>query len=198
MDGLDIQIRATHIPGKVNTVTDSLSRLERSGDYSIKKDILFKAVNQMKIHVNVDLFASTKNHRLLTFCSLRCPPQPTKESNTKLIKKGGNPLGNAFHIHWGGGMVPLMHPPIPLIGRTLRKFAEEGKTGILIAPDWKGQVWSPLLNKLKRRKILLGESSEILVPGPGMKRRDQQLPPGKLAMYLLRSSPRFKAVLSSS
>jgi hypothetical protein len=191
IDRNDLRIRATHIPGSANKTTDALSRLERSGDYSLKKGILEKICPVIGIYPDVDLFASKRNHLLQTYCSLRYQPAHKVNPPPGLIrtrKKGdaGNPLGNAFHLNWKG-LTPLIHPPIPLIYRALEKFSNEGDMSILIAPDWPGQTWNSLLHKLHVKKIVLGDSEEVLEKGPGMKRRNMKLPPGKIALFLLKT-----------
>ncbi|KAA6401219.1 MAG: hypothetical protein EZS28_003263, partial [Streblomastix strix] len=47
-EALKIQISARHVPGKENTVADSLSRLETSGDYMINPEILAEALDQLQ------------------------------------------------------------------------------------------------------------------------------------------------------
>jgi hypothetical protein len=47
---------------------------------------------------------------------------------------------NAFNL--AEHKVLLIHPPIPLILKALRKFKREGKEAVLVVPDWKGQIWT--------------------------------------------------------
>jgi hypothetical protein len=70
----------------------------------------------------------------------------------------------------------------------LRKFQEEGKIAILIAPSWNSQVWTDLLEKITISTIPLGKSENVLIPGKAMIKRDFHLPPGNLNAYLLRNS----------
>jgi hypothetical protein len=58
----------------------------------------------------------------------------------------------------------------------------------LIAPFWKGQVWTDLLKKLTISTIPLGRSKNMLIEGKFMVKREFQLPPGNLNAYLLRNS----------
>jgi hypothetical protein len=81
----------------------------------------------------------------------------------------------------------LIHPPIPLILQALRKFEREGKEAVLIVLDWKGQIWTPLLRKLSVQKLTLGDAEVVLEKGPDMKKKDLALPPGNIAMYLLKN-----------
>jgi hypothetical protein len=61
-------------------------------------------------------------------------------------------MGNAMHLIWPSDKVLLMHPPIPLILQALRKFEREGKEAVLIVPDWRGQIWTPLVKGYQFRK----------------------------------------------
>jgi hypothetical protein len=169
-----IYLHADHIPGVINDFTDGLSRLETSGDYTLKKGILERALKELKIKPDVDLFASNQNAKTDIFCSLK---QGSKRGR----------LGNAFDIEWKG-MTPLIHPPIPLLAKALEKFMREGETGILIVPDWPGQKWSPLLRELSVRKLVIGPSSTSLLKGPGMSKRQLLLPPGNLALHIIKTN----------
>jgi hypothetical protein len=73
----------------------------------------------------------------------------------------------------------------------LKKF-KEGKIAILIAPDWKGKVWSDLLGKMTISTIPLGKSENALIPGKMMKKREFHLPPGNLNACLLKNSSYYK------
>jgi hypothetical protein len=115
--------------------------------------------------------------------------EESSDSEVLFIKKPeksilGSTCRNALYVSWIG-MNPLIHPPIPLIYRALQKFSREGKMGVLITPDWKGQIWSPLLRKMSIRKIVLGPSRNVLRKGPLMKKRNLCLPPGNIAIHLL-------------
>jgi hypothetical protein len=145
-DKIGVTLTAVHIPGVENTVTDSLSCLELSGDYQIKKALLWPALKKLNFRPNVNLFARTSNALLRTFCSLKSAKAKRKrKENDALAKKPESiRLGNAFQIKCSK-MNPIIHHPIPLIMKSLRKFEEEGEHAVLIVPDWKGQPWSPLL-----------------------------------------------------
>jgi hypothetical protein len=43
---MNLTLTAVHIPRVENTVTDSLSRLELSGDYQIKKSVIWPALQK--------------------------------------------------------------------------------------------------------------------------------------------------------
>jgi hypothetical protein len=176
-------LRATYIVGEHNDAADRLSRLERAGDYQLNPEIFGDICDRLHFYPKVDLFASKQNHLLPTWGGLRAP---IKENEAAKF------VGNAFNTSWKD-MKPLIHPPIPLIFKSLKKFQREA-TGraMFIAPDWQGQYWSPLLKELTDRKFVIGPITEdLLIPGSRMKKRMKDnkgtlLPPGNLAVYILR------------
>jgi hypothetical protein len=163
---MNLTLTAVHIPGVENTTTDSLSCLELSGDYQIKKPVILEVLKKLQFRPNVDLFARKSNAILRNFCSLKLAKEKEKERVARM--RNGKPemsrLGNAFQIKWSK-MNPIIHPPIPLIMKSLRKFEEEVKLAALIVPDWKGQPWSSLLRKLSIAKVKLGPSEKVLIKG---------------------------------
>jgi hypothetical protein len=96
-------------------------------------------------------------------------------------------MGNAMHLFWQKNSLLLLHPPIPLILRSLQKFEREGKVAVLVVPDWKGQIWTPIVKRLIVNKVVLGNAEDTLVKGTLMKRKDLSLPPGNMAMYFLKN-----------
>jgi hypothetical protein len=106
------------------------------------------------------LFAKGEDMKCTRFCALR-PYQ----------KNGTEYMDNAMRLIWPNDKVLLIHPPIPLILQALRKFQREGKEAILIVPDWKGQIWTPLLKRLSVQKLVLGDAEIVLEKGPDMKKR---------------------------
>jgi hypothetical protein len=87
-------------------------------------------------------------------------------------------------MEWGS-FSHLIHPPIPLIFRCLRKVEEEQVRGVMIVPAWRGQPWTNLLQRMTIKKMILGDSNKILQPGKLMRRYGTQLPPGRLGIHLL-------------
>jgi hypothetical protein len=92
-------------------------------------------------------------------------------------------------MDWGP-FFPLIHPPIPLLLRCLRKVREEKVKGVVILPAWQGQVWSAMLNEMIVKQVDLGEASSILNSGASMKRNGTLLPPGHLLMCLVNGAMR--------
>jgi hypothetical protein len=57
-----------------------------------------------------------------------------------------------------------INSPISLINKVLEKFSR-GELGVMILPNWSGQSWSYMLEKLSVKMKILGRSEEVLFPG---------------------------------
>jgi hypothetical protein len=165
-----MQMRATHLPGVENGVADSLSRLSRSGDYSLDLHVYRKGIQILGVTPQVDLFANRQNHK--------CPRYVTVEKDAEAHAR------NAFALEWRGCCV-LIHPPIPLILRCVRKVIQDQTLAVMVVPAWVGQPWSTLLSQIALRQVDLGQAKDILQPGPWMQQTGLQLPPGTLRMCLV-------------
>jgi hypothetical protein len=173
IDKNGLALKAVHIPGKLNTTMDKLSCLEMSGDYSLPRKTFQFIQETLRCYLIVDMFASKKNQLLKKYASVI----PTKDPDN---------VKNALRIDWRKFVYPmLLHPPIPLILKTIQKFANEGSKAILIVPKWKGQVWSTLVEEFTMSRITLGDAENVLIPGKNMGKRNMFLPPGKLYLFLL-------------
>jgi hypothetical protein len=126
--------------------------------------------NALQIQPELDLFATKKNAKLPDFIS------PFHRDNTC--------IRDAMVIPWDK-IFFFAHPPIPLIGKCLRKILQENASGVLVLPHWKGQSWGTLLGRMSKETLVLGKSEEILTAGSIMKRRGDRLPPGYLAAHVL-------------
>jgi hypothetical protein len=166
-----IRIECQHVPGEENNIADALSRLAKSGDYSLKEGVLMKAEATLGETAEVDLFANARNKQKEKYCT---------------VEKDRNAVGrNAMNMSWTDGTV-LLHPPIPMITRVLVKVQTDHARAILIVPAWRGQIWSPLLRTLTvKGPVVLGKCEELLEMGPGMKAKRAALPPGLLAASVL-------------
>jgi hypothetical protein len=90
----------------LNTTIDILSRLQI---VSHKKPF-----NSFKKHWKVDPFSSRKN------CLLR-------KYTLVILSKNPHSIGNALKISWQNIHYPvLIHPPIPLILKSIQKLTNEG------------------------------------------------------------------------
>ncbi|KAA6371021.1 MAG: putative Transposon Tf2-6 polyprotein, partial [Streblomastix strix] len=170
MEQLNIQIRSTHIPGIANKTADSLSRLNRAGDYSLSKKTASRACMMMKFKPTIDLFASRKNRLMKEYCTIN----QDKEAVAR----------DAFSISWAREQ-PIIHPPIPLIGRCLKRVLQERIQALIITPKWEGQYWWPLLQQMTVNSLNLGQADQILKNGTIANRKGWALPPGELLASLI-------------
>jgi hypothetical protein len=166
----EISITAVHVKGVENSVADSLSRLSRSGDYSLKAGVTQQLCAALQVTPVVDLFATRENAQFPSFVS------PMLGDHT-LVR-------DALGITWAA-QLNFVHPPIPLIGRCLRKILAENASAVVVLPHWKGQSWSNVLNKMSKNMTIIGNSEEVLKPGSIMASKGDKLPPGLLAAHLL-------------
>ncbi|KAA6382230.1 MAG: hypothetical protein EZS28_022244 [Streblomastix strix] len=65
------KLKAEYIPGIQNRVPDSLSRIIRSGDYFLRKDVQQKTLNLLEIKLSMDTFATRLNRQHRVFCSYK-------------------------------------------------------------------------------------------------------------------------------
>ncbi|KAA6397681.1 MAG: hypothetical protein EZS28_006787 [Streblomastix strix] len=61
---LKLQITTIHIPGKLNSTTDSLSRLYRSGDYTVNDGIIQMICKTWNYMPQIDVFATYSGQSL--------------------------------------------------------------------------------------------------------------------------------------
>jgi hypothetical protein len=153
-----------------NTVADSLSRLSRSGDYSLIQGKYQEMCVTLGVTPTIDLFATAENAKLAQFISPRVMDQ------TK--------VRDALSIPWTQGL-PFLHPPVPLVARCLRKILEENVPAVIVLPHWRGQSWSVLLQRMTAKQMILGRSDDVLLPGKQMTEKGDKIPPGYLSAHLL-------------
>ncbi|KAA6367703.1 MAG: hypothetical protein EZS28_036770 [Streblomastix strix] len=103
----DIQLQTIYIPCASNSTAESLSRLTRSGHYSIAQVRAQQVMKMLGIHAQIDAFATRRNKVFKTY---RSPRQ-----NNRVMARDGLTIDWNEQIAW-------LHPPIPLIGRC---FAED-------------------------------------------------------------------------
>jgi hypothetical protein len=63
----DIRLSPKHIPGVQNTLADSLSRLDRAGDYELKQEFYQKGLQTLGLYPTVDCFANKNNTKCRRF-----------------------------------------------------------------------------------------------------------------------------------
>ena len=117
---------ASHIPGEENLIADFLSRGKCLPSEWMLSPIVFRQIMSVFGVLDIDLFATSLNHRLPRFCSR--------------IRELGAFALDAFAIPWGGWRA-YAFPPFALIPRVLRKIREDQASVILIAPWWPARSW---------------------------------------------------------
>jgi hypothetical protein len=89
-----------------------------SGDYQLNKKVFQRIQRMWHCYPKVDLFASKKNQLIKTYASI--------------IPRGDTDnIGNALRQNWSKIKTPILL----LLLKVLKKFQEEGKIAILIAPS---------------------------------------------------------------
>ena len=122
-----VSIKARHIPGCLNVLTDSLSRRNQiqSTEWPLNPTVV-KSLFKRWGTPHVDLFAMRHNHKL----SLFLLPVP-------------DPLAwevEALHQDWTG-LMGYAYPPTALLSKILTKVYNQQCDLILIAPGWPGMPW---------------------------------------------------------
>jgi hypothetical protein len=132
-------------------------------EYYLKEEYLTRVVRELALQPDTDPFAAS----------------PYIRSDTAT----GHPK-EAFALKWAGQRL-FLHPPPHMITRALSKMRQEEARGILIAPVWKSQPWSPLLSQLTRRSVILGPFETVMEVTPRFRREGWLLPPGDVMAVLL-------------
>ena len=127
-----LNIRARHIPGKLNVIADQLSR---QGHILPTEWILLPEVVQELFArwgtPNIDLFATSLSNQ----CPVYVSPVPDPQAWEV----------DAFSISWNN-LHAYAYPPTKLLLPLLKKLEDtDSFIMILIAPLWPKQVWYPLL-----------------------------------------------------
>ena len=130
----NIQLRARHIPGRLNVIADALSRSHQviPTEWQLHPQVV-QRVFQVWGTPHLDLFATRHNAQLQQFVS------PVPDNRARAV--------DALSLHWQG-MWAYAFPPPPLLAKVLAKAWEEELEMILIAPLWPAQPWFPRLLEL--------------------------------------------------
>ncbi|KAA6394977.1 MAG: hypothetical protein EZS28_009501 [Streblomastix strix] len=144
-----MQKSAFHIPGRVITVANSLSRLATSGDYEMRQEELKETLFQLKIKPTIEIFAYQKNRKYRRFNCLmwdRC-----EETQ------------NGFKMSWNKQIL-MLNPSIMLIQKVSNKITKGLIEEVIVVPNWQAQSWRGDLQKITVKQLIMGRCAEVLVP----------------------------------
>ncbi|KAA6371882.1 MAG: hypothetical protein EZS28_032591 [Streblomastix strix] len=168
---LQLQNTTIHISGKLNLTTDSLSRLCRSGDYTLQVGMIQLICKTLNYMPQIDIFAPQRNKLINNY-----------------VRVGLNDLGthfhNAFNYNWSKVKL-YIYPLTPVLNTVLQKMKQDKAQRIIIAPIWAGQLWYTKLKSLSIKFLFFGLSERILEMGQRMKDKDQKLSPGNVGAFLM-------------
>jgi hypothetical protein len=148
-----VTLRAVHLAGASNTLADMLSRKAVSPlEWSLDKGVV-RSLFGILGRPHVDLFASSDNAQLPTFCTWRQDPRALAM--------------DAFSIPWTG-MWGYAFPPIALLVKVLNKVERDKCRVLLIAPVWPRRHWyTRLLSLLWQEPVLLPDKPRLLTQQKG-------------------------------
>ncbi|KAA6360250.1 MAG: hypothetical protein EZS28_044223, partial [Streblomastix strix] len=153
------------------SIADSLSRLDSSGDYRINPQLVKILFLWWDLEPTLDLFQNQYNAILSRYVST-----DPRDSNAQWI--------GAFNHTWENEIL-WIHPHILMISQILITLKLQQFTEIVVVPWWPGQPRFTTLLQENQRRIILGPSNRILPRGPSMIAKRQHLPPGKIAAILI-------------
>ena len=128
---LEMSVRARHIPGRLNCLADLLSRRNQivSTEWSLHPQV-FKQVCQLWGTPQIDLMATSLNHKLALYVS----PFPDPQAYAV----------DAMSLSWEN-MDAYLFPPWPLIHQVLLKLQSHNCVLTVILPLWPNSAWFPLV-----------------------------------------------------
>ena len=117
-----VTLKAIHIPGCLNVMTNLLSRSNQvqSTEWSLHPQ-MFKQICQMWFSPQVDLFATLLNHKIPLYVF----PVPDQ---------------NVWDID-ALGLIAYAYPPTALLHKVIQKIRQSSCLIIVIAPGWPGVPW---------------------------------------------------------
>ena len=146
-----IMLTAEHLPGHLNQVADTQSRIyEDSSNWQLMPEV-FKQLDKRWGPFQIDWFADRLNAQVRKFVSWK--PDPEAWQVDAFTMPWQEELGYAF-------------PPFCLIGRCLAKVQRDSAEMVLVTPVWQTQPWFPrVLGMLTDFPVLLPQAPNLLT-GP--------------------------------
>lgn len=124
------------IPGKSNAAADFYSiKFSVDMEWCIG-DELFQGLCCRWFTPEIDLFASSRNHKLSRYCSWGPDPQAA--------------FIDPFTLDWSQFKSIYLFPPFRLLGRCLQKLQVEKVLAIVVVLQWWGQTWSTVLHQMAK------------------------------------------------
>ena len=148
-ESLAIRLAPQFIPGSNNVLADALSRPHQLSHSEWSLNItVFRSLCRLW-PVQIDLFATSANHR----CSIYFSPYRDPQS-----------AGTDTFLQSWGGLQAYAFPPFAIIPRVLAKFRESRGTELtLVAPNWAQRPWFPDLLQLSLAPpVILPDRPDLL------------------------------------
>jgi ribonuclease HI len=161
----------SYLPGIDNGAADKLSRMGVSAEYCMTTMTLRKVQKMIDVQLTLDVFANEATAQLPRYCTL-------KRSDERAVAVDG------LNVDWRREVV-LLHSPPSLILQTIQKAIRERVKGVLLVPSWKGQIWTPLLNRLSRDMVDFGPYQTATRRTTEMISQGWLLPPGNLHAHTM-------------
>lgn len=171
----NIRVMAQYLPGKLNTVADSLSRVRYDKNDWMLRPAIFSQLKAIYGPLDMDLFATMLNAQLPLFASWT--PQP------------GSLWTDALMHKWIPQAVFYANPPFALILKVLRKIQSDRATVLLILPVWTTAIWWPLLLRMTLHRTLLPVVKDLFLPGHRSNSIPMNAPPWPCMACLVSGNP---------
>lgn len=131
----NITVQSFYLPGRYNSVADSLSRRKTLPDWHLREAVTRKIFSKWGTP-QVDLFATSQSRVVPPYVSIEArDPQA-------LYINAFSRIWN-YHLAW-------VFPPPPLIPRVLHHLNRASETYLVVVPRWETVSWR---NDLKRRAL---------------------------------------------
>ena len=147
----DIWLTAAHLPGRLNTEADRMSRkFSDSTEWMLNKSIFQRIIRRFGVP-EIDMFASRLNKQVDRYISWRPEPEAWAV--------------DAFTVDWSQWDF-YAFPPFNLVPMCLQKIQKDKACGILVVPNWPTQVWYPILTSMLVEEPMLIRKSKTLLCQP--------------------------------